>query len=87
MHPSAAGGAARAIRNRAVVHIPDVLSDPDYRIQEVALTAGFRALLGVPILSEGRAIGAITVGRADAPASHLVGYDQHTRRRADEVIE
>jgi hypothetical protein len=38
MHPSAAGGAARAIRDRAIVHIPDVLSDPDYRIQEVALT-------------------------------------------------
>ena len=66
MPPSAAGGAARAIRDRAIVHIPDVTTDPQYRIQDAALTAGFRALLGVPMLREGRAIGAITVGRAGA---------------------
>jgi PAS domain S-box-containing protein len=66
MRPSGAGGAARAIRDRAVVHIPDVLADDEYRIQDTALTAGFRALLGVPMLREGRAIGAITLGRSEA---------------------
>jgi GAF domain-containing protein len=65
MHPSGAGGAARAIHDRAIVHIPDVRADPHYKIQEAALTSGFRALLAVPMLREGRAIGAITVGRAD----------------------
>ncbi len=65
MRPSAAGGAARAIRDRTIVHIPDVLTDEGYRIQEAALTAGFRALLGVPMLREGHAIGAITLGRAE----------------------
>jgi GAF domain-containing protein/CheY-like chemotaxis protein/anti-sigma regulatory factor (Ser/Thr protein kinase) len=68
MPPSAAGGAARAIRDRAFVHIPDVTTDPQYQIQDAALTAGFRALVGVPMLREGRAIGAITVGRAEAGA-------------------
>src|ERR1700732_5224088 len=66
MRPSAAGGAARAIRECAVVHISDVRADPQYKIQEAALTAGLGALVAVPMLREGRAIGAITVGRADA---------------------
>jgi len=66
MRPSGAGGAARAIRDRGIVHIPDVLADQEYRIQGTALAAGFRALLGVPMLREGRAIGAITLGRAAA---------------------
>jgi GAF domain-containing protein/CheY-like chemotaxis protein len=66
MPPSGAGGAARAIRDRAIVHIPDVVSDEEYRIQNTAITAGFRSLLGVPMLRDGRAIGAITVGRHEA---------------------
>src|SRR6516164_8104183 len=66
MQPSEAGGAARAIYQCAVIQIPDVRADPHYKIQEAALTSGFRALVAVPMLREGRAIGAITVGRADA---------------------
>ena len=66
LRPSGAGGAARAVRDRAIVHIPDVLADPQYRIQEAALTAGFRAVLAMPMLREGRAIGAVTIGRAEA---------------------
>jgi two-component system NtrC family sensor kinase len=66
MRASEAGGAARAIHTRAIVHIPDVRSDPNYKIQGAALTSGFRALLAVPMLREGHPIGAIAVGRADA---------------------
>src|SRR5215831_12721941 len=66
MQPSDAGGAARAIHQCAVVQIPDVRVDPYYKIQDAALTSGFRALLAVPMLRDGRAIGAITVGRAEA---------------------
>src|SRR5262249_37773300 len=65
MQPSDAGGAARAIHQCAVVQIPDVRVDPYYKIQDAALTSGFRALLAVPMLRDGRAIGAITVGRAE----------------------
>src|SRR4030095_1885408 len=77
MRPSGASGATRAIHNRAVVHIPDVLADPDYKIQDAALTSGFHALLAVPMLREGRAIGAITVGRANVGLGPSFG-----RRRA-----
>jgi two-component system, NtrC family, sensor kinase len=66
MQPSDAGGAARAIHQCAVIQIPDVRTDPHYKIQDAALSSGFRALVAVPMLREGRAIGAITVGRADA---------------------
>src|SRR5205807_1113984 len=66
MQPSDAGGAARAFHQCAVIQIPDVRADPDYKIQQAALTSGFRAIVAVPMLREGRAIGAITVGRANA---------------------
>src|SRR6185503_10848819 len=56
MRPSGGSGAIRAIRVRA---------DREYRIQGAAVAAGFRSLLAVPMLRDGRAIGAITVGRAD----------------------
>jgi signal transduction histidine kinase len=66
MRPGAAGATARAIRDSAIVHIPDVLTDPEFTIRDAALTAGFRAVLAVPMLREGCAIGAISIGRAEA---------------------
>jgi PAS domain S-box-containing protein len=62
--PSGDTVAARAIRDRAIAHIPDVLADKDFRIQEAALASGFRASLGVPMLRDGRALGAIALGRS-----------------------
>jgi PAS domain S-box-containing protein len=85
MRPSAAGGAARAIRDRAVVHIPDILADPQYQIHETALTAGFRGLLGVPMLRDGVAIGAITLGRARA-GSFTDTQVQLLRTFADQAV-
>ncbi|HET7096525.1 MAG TPA: GAF domain-containing protein, partial [Casimicrobiaceae bacterium] len=43
--------------------IPDVLEDPHYAVKDLALTAGFRSVLCVPLLRDGSPIGAITVGR------------------------
>jgi len=57
----------RAILERAVVHIPDVLDlDPEFRVQAVARTLGFRSGLWVPMLREGAPIGVISVMRAEA---------------------
>jgi GAF domain-containing protein len=66
MRPGAAGTTARAIRDSAITHIPDVLSDEEFTIRDAALAAGFRAVLAVPMLRGGRAIGAIAIGRAEA---------------------
>ena len=61
--PSRETTTARAILNRDVVVIPDVLSDPDYRVQANAVASGFRSVLSVPLMRGQEAIGALTVGR------------------------
>ena len=56
----------RAILDRSVVHIPDVLElDPEFRVQAVARTLGMRSGVWVPMLREGTPIGVITVTRAE----------------------
>jgi signal transduction histidine kinase len=62
--PSGAMASLRAIRDCCVVHIPDLLEDAEYGMTEAALAAGFRAILAVPMLREGRPVGSLTVGRA-----------------------
>ncbi len=56
---------ARAIRTCAVVHLPDVLADPQYEQKEAAQAGGYRGCLGVPMVREGRVIGAIFVARRE----------------------
>jgi len=58
--------AARAIRQRAVVHVADVLADAVYGTKDAARAAGFRGGLGVPMLRHDQVIGAIFVGRREA---------------------
>ena len=57
----------RAIDTGGVVAIPDVLDDVDYDPQVGAhsVAGGFRSVLAVPLLREGRAIGGIAVGRPE----------------------
>jgi signal transduction histidine kinase len=62
--PNRGQGAARAILERAVVHIPDVELDPEFQQQAVARAIGFRSGLFVPMMREGVPIGAIMVARA-----------------------
>ena len=45
---------ARTALEVAPVHIPDVLVDPEYTWREGQKLAGFRAMLGVPLVREGR---------------------------------
>jgi len=59
---------ARVIITRDVVHVPDVLQDPEFGFHAVARGVGFRGYLGVPLLLDGEALGAITVGRKDPVA-------------------
>jgi GAF domain-containing protein len=58
--PETLGG--RTILERAVVHISDVSSDPTYG-PRVIKDAGWRTGLGVPLLREGAAIGALGMWR------------------------
>src|SRR5262245_2740081 len=59
--------AGRAILTGAIVQIPDVQQDPNYRTGAiVAQAVAYRSIMGVPLLHEGQTIGAIAVARAPA---------------------
>jgi signal transduction histidine kinase/HAMP domain-containing protein len=55
------GASARSILTRSIVHIADVREDPEYALQGVSQAAEFRSILAVPMLHDGKPIGAITV--------------------------
>jgi len=65
VRPTRALGGGRAILERAVVHIPDVETDPEYPDKAVSRAIGFRSGLFVPMLREGSPIGVIMVARAE----------------------
>src|SRR5262249_8842992 len=52
-----------AIEGR-VIHVPDVLADPDYTWSDAQKLAGYRAALGAPLLREGNVVGVIFLARA-----------------------
>ena len=44
--------------------MPDVLKDPEYS-RELALAGGWRAVLGIPLLSDGKPVGTLSVAKAE----------------------
>ena len=63
--PKGQGLAGRAALRREPVHIPDIAVEGAYEspVREPLLQAGYRALLGVPLLHEERVIGVLAVSR------------------------
>ena len=47
-----------------MVHIPDILADPQYNQPEAAKLGRWRTMIGVPLLREGTPIGALTLTRS-----------------------
>jgi len=45
------------------LHIPDVLADPEYTYAEGQRVAGYRSMLGVPLLRDGTSIGVVILVR------------------------
>src|SRR5262245_15186993 len=64
MPPERGQTTGRVILEGAVVQIPDMVADPEYR-HELATAAGWRSTLGVPMLRDGRPIGVIAINRAE----------------------
>jgi signal transduction histidine kinase len=62
--PDRSLAAGRAILEGRIAHIPDMLADNSYA-HELALAGNWRASIAVPILRDGKSIGAISVGKAD----------------------
>ena len=62
--PGRGTAAGRAVAEGKTIHIPDVLADPEYDYAGGQKVGGFRTLLGVPLMREGAAIGALVLGRS-----------------------
>ncbi|MFQ5938059.1 MAG: GAF domain-containing protein, partial [Acidiferrobacterales bacterium] len=62
--PEGGSAVGRAILNASIAHIPDVEADSDYDRMDVARVVTFRSVVSVPMLRDGRPIGAITVSRS-----------------------
>jgi signal transduction histidine kinase len=68
MPPSRGGGTARAVLSRAIVYIPDIREDDEYRLEVLAKAADYRSVLAVPMLLDGTPIGVVVVTGAEAGA-------------------
>jgi len=53
----------RVMLDRKIVHVPDVLADPEYTYSELQKIGGYRTALGVPLLREGTPIGVMAMNR------------------------
>jgi len=63
--PDRSLAAGRAVLDGRIAHVPDMLADRKYA-HELALAGNWRASVAVPMLRDGKPIGAITVGKAEA---------------------
>jgi two-component system, NtrC family, sensor kinase len=70
----------RVVISRAVTHLEDITRDPDYA--PLATTAGYRSVLGVPMLREGAAVGAILVAR-----DHVAQFSDRQIRLLETVAD
>src|SRR5215471_5095704 len=55
----------RALLEGQIIHVPDVLADPDYTWAQAQRLGGFRTILGVPMLREGVPIGVLALTRSE----------------------
>jgi two-component system, NtrC family, sensor kinase len=56
---------ARALLEGKVIHVSDILADPDYTFAEAQKLGDFRTILGVPMLREGVPIGVLALTRSE----------------------
>jgi signal transduction histidine kinase/putative methionine-R-sulfoxide reductase with GAF domain len=68
-----------------MVHIPDVLEDPEYPVGPQAAASGFRSALAVPMLREGQVVGSIVVGRS-CPGPYSTAHMELLKTFADQAV-
>src|SRR5262249_13087178 len=73
-----------AILDCAIVHVHDVLADPEYS-RELAVAGGWRAVLAVPLLRDGKPGGALSVAKAE-PTPFLDRQNQLLNTFADQAV-
>jgi signal transduction histidine kinase len=65
VEPNRGSASGRALLEGHMVHIPDVLADPEYTFEEGKRWGHFRTILGVPMLREGAPIGVLALTRVE----------------------
>jgi signal transduction histidine kinase len=65
VEPNRGSASGRALLEGHLVHIPDVLADPEYTFEEGKRWGDFRTILGVPMLREGAPIGVLALTRVE----------------------
>jgi two-component system, NtrC family, sensor kinase len=68
LRPSRGGTVARAILTRTTVYIPNVFNDPEYELRGLAEAMGYLSILSVPMLHEGKPLGAINIASTEVDA-------------------
>jgi len=63
--PERGSATGRALLESRTVHIADVRTDPDYSFSEAIEKGGFKTILAVPMLREGKAIGVLALTRIE----------------------
>ena len=63
--PERGSATGRALLEGRTVHIADVRADPDYTFSEAIEKGGFKTILAVPMLREGKAIGVLALTRIE----------------------
>jgi signal transduction histidine kinase len=63
--PGRGSASGRAVSEGKTIHIPDVLADREYTYREGQKVGGYRTMLGVPLIREGAAVGALVLGRSE----------------------
>ena len=82
--PARGSSPGRAILNRSLVHIPDVLEDPEYD-PDVVRAAGLRGVLSMPMFREGKVIGAISVSK-ETPGPFAQSQIELLQTFADQAV-
>jgi GAF domain-containing protein len=65
LRPDRGSTTGRVALEGKVVHVPDVLGDPEYHATDHQASVGFRTNLGVPLLREGATIGIFVLAREE----------------------
>ncbi|HEY2560136.1 MAG TPA: GAF domain-containing protein [Caldimonas sp.] len=85
MKPGRGSILARAVLERDVVQIYDVLADPDYELKDATVRIGYRSNLGVPLIRDGQVIGSIGVCREE-PSVFSEKHVRLLRMFADQAV-
>ena len=65
LRPDRSSVTGRVVLDGKIIHIPDVLADPEYQATNYQQAFGFRTILGVPLLRDGATIGVFLLNRGE----------------------